>query len=110
MGIVEELQEAVAKRVDELEKKAKELQKKKEKFWKKHKVENHYARELMWDQHARGRDDLIETIQEGLLNRKMRRQASKVKEYKPQRMSKADCIRFMMFEKKMGSYDPNNSK
>jgi hypothetical protein len=91
-------------------KKADEIKAKK-KFFKQRKIDTKkhtaYQLDLMWMHHNNGQDDLVELVQEGLLNRSMRRIAAKNKQYKPQRMSKADCINTLMFYSKMNAYDPN---
>ena len=108
-GIVEQMNEAVSKRMKELDDEAKELQKRKEKFWKKNKIENHYARELMWFHHEQGKYDLIEPVKEGLLNRQMRRQAMKTKEHKPGRMTKQDCINYLKLVRDVTNYSEQNN-
>lgn len=87
------------------------FKKKKRDFLKKHKIEGHYASELMWSHHQNGRDDLIEMVKDGFINRKARRAEMFGKKHKkPTRMSKAECVQTLAFYRKMEAYAPNTAE
>jgi hypothetical protein len=96
-------EEQMANVLKDAAKVAKAEEKKFQKFCKPHlkKGLTDYQLNLMYTHSENDRQDLVETVEEGLLNRDMRRQAAKPQKTRRSRMTKRELIDYMLMVKQM---------